>query len=611
MKEIWVTTKELSLILGIAQQNVRKKATAHGYITRYVHGRGRGGRVLEFALSSLPSEVQEKYYAMYNAALPDDTTDYIKYETEYSGKQKECAAFRLGVVRRYMSSGKSTAAFVRDFNADNSDVKISEWQLRTWTNRYKAAGHSLDGLIDHRGENRTGSDTIPPDIWEYFLELKLAPQNRSVQLCYDIIKEDFPDIEIPNVKAFERKFGTLPSTLKVNAEGVKDKFELELPSLYRDYSYLKSNDIWSLDHHLSDVFVRNKQGNIVRLWITAAMDVRSRKIMSLVIREQNPDKIAVKQGLRIAIEDYGRPKRIQTDNGKDYLSKDLDPNETNSMLAALGIEKDTAEAYHGQSKPIERFFNTLESNFGKRCYGYAGNNAKKRPDYLNMLAKKLKNDPEIMDEEDFKSACMEWVNNIYANKVHRGDSMNGRTPNQVYEDEMGEIRRFENSMQLAIICGEHEQRTVRHCCIQMYGRTYRPKAENSLVNYNGKKVTLRFLPENLDILYVYDEQNRYICTIGAKIRTPFRSVTMDDLKEIRRERKVAKKVIKEQMPKVRRSIVDGLIEKQVRELDSNQKSDIPGAMIPAESETFSVKKRSSFALFSDYNEENEDKKEVI
>jgi len=609
MNEVWVTTNELAFLCSKQQRTLRRHAG--DYVTRYVYGKGRGGRVLEFALSSLPPEVQEKYYAMHNTAPPDDSTDYIKYESQYSGKQKECAAFRLGVVRQYMRSGKSAAAFVRDFNAGNSDVNISEWQLRTWTNRYKEAGHSLDGLIDHRGENRTGTDTIPPDIWEYFLELKLAPQNRSVQLCYDIVKEDYPRIEIPNVKAFERKFSALPSTLKVNADGVKDKFELELPSLYRDYSGLKSNDIWSLDHHLSDVFVRNKQGNIVRLWITAAMDVRSRKIMSLVIREQNPDKIAIKEGLRMAIEDNGLPKRVQTDNGKDYLSKDLDPNETNSMLAALGIKKDTAEPYHGQSKPIERFFNTLENSFGKRCYGYAGSNAKQRPDYLNMLSKKLKNDPEIMDEEDFKTACMEWVNNVYANTVHRGDSMNGRTPNQVYQDEMGEIRKFENSMQLAIICGEHEQRTVRHCCVQMYGRTYRPKAENSLVNYNGKKVTLRFLPENLDVLYMYDEQGRYICNVTAKIRTPFRSVNMDDLKEIRRERRIAKKIINEQMPKVRRSVVDSLIEKQVHELDINTKPDTSITDITAESETLPIRRRSSFAIFSNCNDEAEDKKEVI
>ena len=45
MKDLWVTTKELSLIFGIAQQNVRKKAVVQHYTTRYVHGRGRGGRV--------------------------------------------------------------------------------------------------------------------------------------------------------------------------------------------------------------------------------------------------------------------------------------------------------------------------------------------------------------------------------------------------------------------------------------------------------------------------------------------------------------------------------------------------------------------------------------
>ena len=96
---------------------------------------------------------------------------------------------------------------------------------------------------------------------------------------------------------------------------------------------------------------------------------------------------------------------IQTDNGKDYLSKDLDPNEENSLLSLLGIEKMTALPKHGQAKPIERFFGTLEEGFGKFCYGYAGNDAKKRPDYLHKLSKNLANDPNIQEIDDFITAC--------------------------------------------------------------------------------------------------------------------------------------------------------------------------------------------------------------
>ena len=76
MKDLWVTTKELSLILGIAQQNVRKKALVQNYKTRYVYGRGRGGKVLEYQLSSLPIDVQERYCALHDVSLPNDTTDY-------------------------------------------------------------------------------------------------------------------------------------------------------------------------------------------------------------------------------------------------------------------------------------------------------------------------------------------------------------------------------------------------------------------------------------------------------------------------------------------------------------------------------------------------------
>lgn len=610
MKEIWVTTNELAAIQGITTQAVFKmQMTKHKYVTRYSYGKGRGGRVLEFALSSLPIELQEKYCALYDVPLPDDMTDHIEYESHYTGRQKEKASFRLGIVRRYWRSGKTAAAYVREYNIDNPDIKLSEWQLRDWERRYKESGHSLESLIDRRGEHRSGTGTIPEEAWQYFLELILTPQGRSVQACWDKVNEIYPNI--PGVRTFERRYADIPEPVKVKAEGNKDKFELLLPSLYRDYSGLHSNDIWCLDHHLSDVFVRNKRGKVVRLWMSCVMDVRSRKVMSMVIRDAYPNKTAIKQGLRIAIEKYGLPKMIQTDNGKDYLSKDLDPNEENSLLSLLGIEKMTALPYHGQAKPVERFFGTLENGFGKFCYGYAGNDAKKRPDYLRKLSEKLAKDPNIQEIDDFIKACNNWIEDVYSDRIHGGNSMNGKTPNEVYVQEMGELRTFDNKQRLAAICGEREQRTVRHDCIELLGRTYRAR-DGALVNYIGAKVTIVYMPENIDVIYVYDEKFRYICNATAVVRTSFRTSTMEDYQEIRREQKKARKIINSQMPKARLSVTDSLIQRQAAENAYTQVNEtVPASEATSDiSEPVSKRRESAFQIFNSFEEEQK-KKEVI
>ncbi|MGN0674518.1 MAG: Mu transposase C-terminal domain-containing protein [Oscillospiraceae bacterium] len=608
MKEIWITTKELAFILGIAQQNTRKQAMHRDYVTRYTNGRGRGGKVMEYLLSSLPAPVQERYSELHKISIPDDTTEISEYESKYTGKQKEKAAFRKGVVHKYWRSGKSAAAFVREFNK-NSDVQISEWQLRDWEQRYKISGHSLESLIDRRGENRTGTETISPEAWQYFLELILTPQGRSVQACWEKVKEKY--VDIPSVRTFERKYTDIPEIVKTKAEGKNDSFELQLPSLYRDYSGLSSNEIWCLDHHLSDVFVRNKRGKVVRLWMSCILDVRSRKVMSMVIRDAKPNKIAIKQGLRIAIEKYGLPKMIQTDNGKDYLSKDLDPNEEMSILSMLGIEKTTALPYHGQSKPVERFFETLENGFGKFCYGYAGNDAKNRPDYLRKLPDELAKDTNIQDMDDFISACNYWIDNVYAEKIHSGNAMNGRTPNEAYAQEMVEKRIFSNKTELAVICGERVKRVVRHDCIELFNRIYRAK-DGALVNYIGKRVTVVFMPENIDVLYVFDEKFRQICTVIASVLTPFRTSTMEDYQEIKREQKKAKQIVAAQMPKTQLSVTDSLIQKQAEEQSYKNNLEVAENSVsePEFRPAPSQRKKSSFAL---YNEcmEAEKKKEVI
>ena len=95
------------------------------------------------------------------------------------------------------------------------------------------------------------------------------------------------------------------------------------------------------------------------------------KVVACIARESAPNATVIKQALRIGIAEYGIPEEIYTDNGKDYISKELDPKNPESVLNVLKIGVIHALPYHGQAKPIERFFNTLESRFGTLFYSYS------------------------------------------------------------------------------------------------------------------------------------------------------------------------------------------------------------------------------------------------
>ena len=122
-----------------------------------------------------------------------------------------------------------------------------------------------------------------------------------------------------------------------------------------------------------------------------------------------------------------------------------------------------------------------------------------------------------------------------------------------------------------------------------------------------------YTPENVDVLYVFDENFRQICTVSARTRSAFRTKTADDIHEVQKLRKTAKKIVREQMPKARLSITDTIIQNHKEEHDFQLKTESVEAVATETLEVIPApnrKKKSSFAL---YNEcvEAEKKKEVI
>lgn len=543
----YITVKEAADLLNVGERAVQLSVDSGKYTTTYVPGKGRGGQQLRIALDSLPRAAQVKYYEQKGIKFPREIGEPENLE-EYTVAQIQEAVRKGAAVRCYWRSGLSVKKFLEKYNEDK-DTEITENQLRNWEKKFKESGHRTESLIDKRGGNRN-TDGIPSEAWDYFLSCILTSQNRSVQLCYDITKEHFPDMTLPSVRTFQRRFKDVPELLKLKAAGRKDAYMVCHDSLERNYTTEHSNSVWVLDHHLSDVLVRTKRGNITRLWLTAAMDAHSRKVMSIVARDQPPNAIAIKKGLRIAIAEFGVPETLLTDNGKDYKSKSFD-----NMIAGLNNENIKVETiraipYHGQSKMIERFFGTLEDRFGKLWYSYAGSNAKDRPDYLKKTNKELEKDPNIPTMDEFIQKLEGYIVK-YNEAVHTGNGMNGRTPNEVYQEGLQKVRTID-PYKLTMICGEVTTAVVGKNGVQLMNRHYQNK-EGKLAMLFGKKVTLRYIPENIDVVFVYDENDCFFCKCTAKTLTPYRTATMDDYRESQRLKKAVNKALNGLMPKDRKS----------------------------------------------------------
>lgn len=377
---MWITVKKVSELLRISERAVRMNCQNNKYEYRCINGVGRGGKQYEILLESLPDEAQAKYY---------DNSEFHKKKNERppncTAKQWQEAERKARIVLEYQSSNLSVDDFIKWHNENYDCEPLNRHKLFTYQKKYKNGGTSA--LLDNRGGARKGVD-ITEEMWEYFYSLYMTQQKRTIRLCYDKTKDKFGE-PFPSISSFERKVRNIDNYALIYYREGEHAFKDALPCMQRDKSSINSNDIWFSDHRHVDVFAKNAQGKIYRPWITVFFDARSNKIISHIVREDDPNAIVIKQCLKQGILTYGVPKEIYFDNGKDYRSNQFNKDYPFSIVRQLGINCIYAHPYHGQAKTVERFFGIMADRFDKLFPTYTGKDNKNRPQQMRVSNKKL------------------------------------------------------------------------------------------------------------------------------------------------------------------------------------------------------------------------------
>jgi transposase InsO family protein len=553
LEELYLTVKEVSDLLDVSERTVQMKAKSSRYLTKVIPGTGNGGKQYLISLSSLPQEAQERYKEQQKIPAPIDIFSEDVMRT-YSIEQREKALQRFNILVMYKNSGKCGTAFVEQYNEKNAN-KISYRKLAYWNDKYDKDG--IVGLIDKRNSHIAGTDSIPSEFWELFYALYMTPQKRSVQLCYDKTKKQFPDMKPPSYSTITRRVRQIPEYAILNFRGGKKHLSDKLPYMERDTSDLASNVCWVSDHHIADVFVKNARGKIVRPWITAFQDAKSRKIVAVLVRDSSPNATAIKQALRIGIEKYGIPDEIYTDNGKDYLSSQIDPESPDSILGILGIRVRRAMPYHGQSKPIERFFRTLEERFGKCFYSYIGNDGKKRPEHMQKLNKVLEKDPNIPSFDEYVTKLTNYIAEYNATP-HSGKGMEGKSPDEVYYSSFVKpAQMISDETVVKLLFGNQKKVKVSNFGVTVCSIHF---TSEDLLDYLNQTVIAKYDPNSLDKVYIYSSNGKFICQAIAKVMSSFRTATEEDFIRAEKQKKKAKKIINENKPVRIKNVSDILFE---------------------------------------------------
>lgn len=554
----WLATKEAAELLGYSERAIRNKAKNGEYVYRYIpSSTGRGGRKMEISMESLPEQAQKAYHNQTNGDSQFVVnTDYTS--TNAQKKKGELRALAVSEYRKFEKKaikggmtrkGDIRAAFVNQWNKEHGDFQLTSKSLYDWQKKSKSG--QVEKLTDKRGGYNRGQSSIPKDYMELFDSLYLQQTKPSIESCFRDVQMEANrngDV-IPGIKAFRNYVRNMDKAMCIRArEGQKAFDDKCMPYIERDYSLLHPNQFWVSDHHLWDIFVRvpdNKGGwKLERPWGSYWMDMRTRKIMSSIIRTESPNSDVVLCSFGLGVEHFGIPNGVRLDNGKDYKARDMFYPEGHyivsedderkifrSLASNLQIDVTYAIPYNAKAKPIERVFNTFEEQLGKKYPSYAGSNAKQRPEDLKEL--------DIMDVitlEEFIEHHNRYVYEIYNNAKHSGDAMGGKSPNQAYADIPFTIRRASKEVLYFSLMRVKGQRTVQRNGITFKGIHF---YNDNCINYIGQKVTARYDPTKPEILYVFDVNENFLF-VAEEIQKQGWNLTDEDYQRENQRKKIAR-----------------------------------------------------------------------
>ena len=207
----------------------------------------------------------------------------------------------------------------------------------------------------------------------------------------------------------------------------------------------------------------------------------------------------------------------------------LDVNSQNRFLSREYLE--VAIPYNAKAKPIERVFNTFESQLGKMFPSYAGSNAKKRPEDLKDL-----DIMEVITLEEFIVRHNKYVYEIYNNDPHSGKAMYKQSPNHWYSELEFTLRRVSKDVLYFSLMRVKGTRVVGRNGITFNGVHF---YNDNCINYIRQKVLAKYDPTKPEILYVFDLNENFLF-IAEEVPQIGWSLNQEDYEQMNHRNKVAR-----------------------------------------------------------------------
>lgn len=391
MGDNWVHIDELSSILDIKRTLAFELVQKYPLVTQPAPCTARNGKrptlVLVDSLHNLPAKYLKHADLPPKPVSPVEGPEHPVIDSAWhylSNEQKNQVSEKLDIIQPLLYADAKDRTDLAARIAASMGIStrtIFRW-VQAWRDRnYKALCNTTRS---DKGMSRTVSKEVQDTVKKLYLSKARYTALEVFNMAGPLAESRGERLSYSTVR---RTIGTIPkATCAYYRETKKtftDKFEVKIKRGKPD----AINEFWCGDHHQLDIFVKNRNGKADRPWLTGWQDLCDMSITGYTLSFQGNALTIMQSFINGVAEkpepDYpmcGVPQNVYVDNGKDYLSADFE-----ALLNDLGVDMTNALPYRGSSKPIERFFRTLESQCISKLPGYCGSNPQKRPDDVTPL----------------------------------------------------------------------------------------------------------------------------------------------------------------------------------------------------------------------------------
>jgi putative transposase len=455
---------------------IRRRADEERQNWPFRWGKVKGGYQKRYYAHQLPMEIRQAILALdkIDALVPINPQPPPADAKPITQAQQDKAMAKADLLRHYLQA-LATAAWgkkeqTRDgfMQAYNSGIaypvlfaQLGEvsWQtIEGWKRTVKKSGDTFH-LADRRGTAKKGHTGLTPVQTDILLACVLRPTKpriaEAIRLAHNIMEAKGIENGLSEA-TYRRWLETWKETNHhiwvFNRQGAKAWNDQCAYYIERDLNLINVGDVIIADGHNLNFEIINpwtgKRQN--HMTLVLFYDMRSNFPLGWEIMPTENTQ-AISSALRRAIIRLGKtPQVVYLDNGRAFKSKFFQGSTTSfdeagytGLYERLGIKTIFAWPYHGQSKPIERFFGSFAEAERMNAISYTGTSIEDKPARMKRGEKLHR----AVHEKAFGDRCLTmheahllvaaWFDE-YANRPQtRNSHLKGQRPADVFAEGRG------------------------------------------------------------------------------------------------------------------------------------------------------------------------------